>query len=381
MKHDWYATFAIETRKDVDDLVGARGRYAEITDLAARAALLSTALGVAGKWPDAQGRLDRVDPKAYAQVGERGPTVGLRGLVRQDGATRGALQLLRELGIQQEIPIDRLPAGSFHLRLPITLATPWLSRDDIGLYVIDNPVRTDRVFGVPTISPAGWKGMFRWAATKVCLEHLADRLDDFARERLALTHLFGSEKGGGEEEVRALAAYLDELCPDAAAAYRAALGPAVEGIDEAAAVPRLRGRLHFLPTFFDRIGMEVLNPHDRRSGAGTVPIYVGCAAAGASGVFEVVYVPWPGDGIDRAKSIRESTSDLDRVVRPLQALCLDFGISAKRSSGYGLVRDGWSAANGMLRLMTGRGPIEKTFDSFSALAQTVETITREVGRG
>lgn len=386
MRHDWYAAFVVATREDVDALVRAQGRYAEITDVGARAALLSTALGVEGKWADARGR--PVDPKAYAQVGERGRAAGLRAIIHQgqapDGASGRSLQLLRDLGIQAELQISTLPAGTFQLRVPIALATPWLSRDDFGLYVIENPVRKDPVFGVPTISPAGWKGMLRWAATKVCLEPLADRASDFVRERVALTRLFGSEKGGGEEEVRGFAKYLDGLCPAAAAPYRAALGSASAAggnTEEEEALASLRGRLHFLPTFFDRLGMEVLNPHDRSRGVGTVPIYMECVPAGATGAFEVIYVPWPGGAGDVQGPIQEAISNMQRVVHALQALCLDFGISAKRSSGYGLVRDGWSAAAGLLRLMTSSGPNEKTFRNFAELAEAVETMAREVTRG
>ena len=55
-----------------------------------------------------------------------------------------------------------------------------------------------------------------------------------------------------------------------------------------------RGSLYFFPTYFDRIGLEVINPHPRDTGAGKQPIYFECVPPGTEGVFTILYVPQSG---------------------------------------------------------------------------------------
>ncbi|MGO9059334.1 MAG: RAMP superfamily CRISPR-associated protein [Candidatus Binataceae bacterium] len=80
--------------------------------------------------------------------------------------------------------------------------TPWYSKDDRLFHVLDNPVRKDRVFGVPFMSAASWKGLLRWACRMQA--SLGERprepgqKRDGRREPAWITHLFGNEKG--EEE-------------------------------------------------------------------------------------------------------------------------------------------------------------------------------------
>lgn len=59
-------------------------------------------------------------------------------------------------------PPTRLPASYLALRVDFELLT-WYSKDDRVFHVLDNPVRKDRVFGMPFMAAASWKGMLRWA--------------------------------------------------------------------------------------------------------------------------------------------------------------------------------------------------------------------------
>jgi CRISPR-associated protein Cmr2 len=118
------------------------------------------------------------------------------------------------------------------LEVAFTLATPWYSKDDRPFHVLDNPVRKDRVFGVPFMAAASWKGLLRWAC----------RMRGMERDQIL--HLFGNEKGEAENF--------------------------------------LRGALAFYPTWFDRLGFEVINPHSRKTRAGTQPIYYEVASCDCS---------------------------------------------------------------------------------------------------
>ncbi|HXH13904.1 MAG TPA: RAMP superfamily CRISPR-associated protein [Alphaproteobacteria bacterium] len=90
-----------------------------------------------------------------------------------------------------------------------------------------NPVKKEKVFRVPSIAASTWKGNLREALR---LAH------DWHDESAQMRKLFGSERGADDD-------------------FHA-------------------GRLSFFPTYFDCLDLEVLNPHSRRTGAGTLPIYL-----------------------------------------------------------------------------------------------------------
>ncbi|GIW56875.1 MAG: hypothetical protein KatS3mg082_3279 [Nitrospiraceae bacterium] len=147
------------------------------------------------------------------------------------------------LRLPPELNLDPWPPELLHrswlaLEVEFELLTPWYSKDDRLFHVLDNPVRKDRVFGVPFMAAASWKGMLRWAFLVVTKLIGPDREKDETRRKQAKAtelHLFGNEKG---EEKKFH-----------------------------------QGALVFYPTWFDKIGFEVINPHDRSRRAGTQPIY------------------------------------------------------------------------------------------------------------
>ena len=147
--------------------------------------------------------------------------------------TKGTLTLPSVLPFNSGPP-DPLHKDWFVLRLDFKLLTPWYSRDDRVFHVLDNPVRKDRVFGVPFMAAASWKGMLRWACRMQAglREHLeGGKSFKEWNDPSWILHLFGNEKGE-EQDFH-------------------------------------QGALVFYPTWFDRIGFEVINPHSRERRAGT----------------------------------------------------------------------------------------------------------------
>ena len=84
-----------------------------------------------------------------------------------------------------EIDLALLPTGSFVLQFTFTLAQPYISRDEQDFYIIDNPIRKEKVSGLPYMAPTSWKGSLRAA-----LWQLGSRAQDEA-----ISRLFGNEKG------------------------------------------------------------------------------------------------------------------------------------------------------------------------------------------
>lgn len=126
------------------------------------------------------------------------------------------LPLMGDLGLQPSSPdLSLLPPGSWFLQFTFTLAKPWMSKDDDPFYVAEsvNPVRKDKVFKIPVMSAAAWKGLLRWTMMHIRLALQKAQLspDEFSHERLAQTLFFGDEKGEEPGQNRDFAAYLDEL--------------------------------------------------------------------------------------------------------------------------------------------------------------------------
>ncbi len=194
--------------------------------------------------------------------------------------------------VKPNLDLRELPLGSWSLQLEFELAKPYISHDDEPNYVIDNPVTKDRTFGLPLIRPSSWKGNLRSAL------RLMKKWGDESPE---VTRLFGNAKGA-ESDFRA-------------------------------------GRVECFPTFFYRIGLEIINPHNRARKVGVNPILFECVPAGARGTFSLLYVPFDLIGQDETEIRLQAQQDLATVCEAIQAMMLTYGFSAKRTSGYGMAKD------------------------------------------
>lgn len=176
------------------------------------------------------------------------------------------------------------------------LQRPWYSKDDRVLHVLDNPLRKDRAFGVPYMPASSWKGLLRWVCrVKAGLhDQLESKPFEQWKEPNWILHLFGNEKGK-ENQFH-------------------------------------HGALAFYPTWFNSIGFEAINPHSRRTRAGTHPVYYEVVPAGTKGVLSLLYAPLPGtiqrDGVNLFEA-------LTHLLDAIEALLTTYGISAKRTAGWG----------------------------------------------
>ncbi len=201
------------------------------------------------------------------------------------------------------------------LQVDFELLTPWYSRDDRIFHVMDNPVRKDRVFGVPFMAASSCKGMLRWACRmhEGLMEYLEQhngKIDGWWDPDW-IQHLFGNEK---KEEKNFH-----------------------------------QGALVFYPTWFNKIGFEVINPHSRTNRAGTQPIYYEVVPGrtiqvkkksdgtqereeveGAEGTLSLLYAPWPG-----MEPEAKPVDVLPKLLEAIETLLTPYGISAKRTVGWG----------------------------------------------
>ena len=307
---------------------GARlpARWTEITQLKddwARLEILSQAV-ITGR-------------KEEARMGTRKMSGGIRYWIENYAMTffQNQLKFMENLQLPPSLPdLSIFPSGSWAIQISFTLRKPYISRDDTDFYILDNPVKKEWVFKVPYVAPSQWKGALRSAMVRELVEwwQSQDTKDskEFARRRFRMVLLFGDEKGEESGSIKGLAKYLDEVGGDETARLFREKVRKYFGIPEDKPMPHFQGYLHFYPTFFDKIRLEVINPHDRKTGTGKQPIYFECVPQGTKGTFTMLYVPMKEIDEDKSKE------DLEQVAKGLKAMLTEYGFGAKTSSGYGV---------------------------------------------
>lgn len=184
--------------------------------------------------------------------------------------------------------LDILPPYSFIIEFAFTLEKPYISKDDENFTIIENSIKREKILGCPYIPGSTWKGCLRSA-----LWHEGMKEDDEQ-----ITRIFGNERQNNES-------------------FR-------------------QGRLHFFPSFFDKVDFEIINPHDRKTRTGTVPILIESIPSGSNSKFSLLYVPFDLTGKEKEESVKQMLEDLKVIAKGIVAMFTVYGFGAKTSSGYGI---------------------------------------------
>lgn len=275
--------------------------------------------------------------------------------------------------------IYQLPAFSFLLRVPFRLRKPYLSKDDATFHLLDNPVRKEKLFQAPMVAATGWKGALRASLVQHLVAWWSSLNDDerqqrthrktFLQRRIQMARLFGNEKGVQNDDTSSKV-FLDKIGGERLAhIYRRVVRRYLSSSGFFA------GRLHFFPTFFDQLALEVINPHNRQSGVGERgPILMECVPQGAKGELLVLYVPFG------TSDPHQIATDLEITAQGLQAMLTTYGFGAKTSSGFGVVEEQLSG-QGRLLIRAALGTSDtpagtQVAPSTPSLARYLETPTR-----
>jgi len=182
--------------------------------------------------------------------------------------------------------IKTFPDSTWLLHIKFKLKKPFHSRDE-RISESNNPILRDKLFGCPMVTPSTWKGNLRFAARKINGEN---------KERIG--RLFGPESDS-DEDAR-------------------------------------KGRLYFYPTFFTgKTEKSVITPLSRETRTPVRgPIDMEVVPTGETGDFYLLYFPYPKG---KEWSQEEALEDLKLTVEALEKMFLEYGFSAKKTSGSGVI--------------------------------------------
>lgn len=353
MNFDWFATYDISIEDDVNKCVNGTNRFCEVNNIFSQTKLLATCLDKNKKVKDYAKSGEKIkNPKGHKLIICRKK---YNALITEELIRLKAMNLYEPF-----LNFSVFPPYSFFLQFNFTFATPYISRDDEEFYICDNPIRKDKVFKVPMVSGSSWKGNMRWTAMKIFADGLPEginqnRINECFEYRAQMVRLFGHEK-------TAIADYLDSLLAEAISGDDKSNEKFIENkkfvkekfkkflIEKGYINTRVegrRGRLNFYPTFFNQISLEVINPHDRKTKAGIQPLYIESVPVDADGTFSFLYMPFDLMGKPDGDVKEEVVRDLETVFHAIREMMLTYGFSAKKSSGFGIVREDIKGTFGM----------------------------------
>jgi CRISPR type III-B/RAMP module RAMP protein Cmr6 len=259
---------------------------------------------------------------------------------------RPNLILLKELGIEKPI-YQNIPdfSSSFLLKVRFTLKKPYISQDDENFYIIDNPICKDKVFKVPLVRASSWKGALRWAACKQFVDKLESgeiNSKNWKKERSTLIRLFGDEKDNVDSWLNHVIAKKLKLKEEE---IEKKLGEYLKDRYYIRESGNRRGRLFFYPTFFDKMGLDVIAPHDRKTKTpARGPIYFETVPEKAGtkntrGEFYLLYFPFDVLGKEGKETKEEVTQDFEILKDAIPAMLTKYGFGAKTTAGYGIIEN------------------------------------------
>jgi CRISPR-associated protein Cmr2 len=246
--------------------------------------------------------------------------------------------------------VNNLLPYSFIIQAEIKLKSSYFSRDDDEFYLIQNPCLKEKVFKVPMIRGSGWKGALAKAGKELINKNF-NNFESFVR-------IFGT----GSQEYREVIESLekDENISDKLVKYvlfelgkklkksdiekikskpeeylkKLSLKFTKEKIKEIPFLQVHKGRAIFYPTYFDRLSLEIINPHSRKTRAGTNPIHYEVVPKDTEGTLQIVYIPYDAILREKGEIKNEVEADIEFLIRCIEKVS-ENGIGAKLKLGWG----------------------------------------------
>ena len=244
--------------------------------------------------------------------------------------------------------VQKLIPYSFILQAKIKLTAPYFSHDDDDFYLIQNPCLKEKVYKVPMIRGSGWKGAiarvgkelinedFKWFSSYVRVfgtgsdeyRKLIDKIaqDRDFKENLIKYLLFELGKKLTKDDI-------DQI-NDNPEDYLKKLSMNKSDFKDMPYLQVHKGRAIFYPTYFNRLSLEIINPHNRKTRAGTKPIHYEVVPKGTDGTLQIVYIPHDGILAEDEDMKKQVKKDIEFLTQCIEKVA-DIGIGAKAKLGWG----------------------------------------------
>jgi len=220
--------------------------------------------------------------------------------------------------------------NSFALQVTFALKSPYYSNDEDEFYLIQNSCLKEKVFKVPMVRGSGWKGALLQAGREI--------IEETDSKRVEYLQSFFRIFGVGDEEFRKIVDRVDEM---ALKLFFMQSGLVIDVNDDVKRIferykkgKAQKGRAIFYPTYFNRLSLEIINPHDRRTKAGTSPIHYEVVPAETEGRLEIVYIPFDCVLESNETIKKEAERDKEFLEQCIER-AFENGIGAKTKLGWG----------------------------------------------
>lgn len=246
--------------------------------------------------------------------------------------------------------VQNLLPYSFILQARIKLKSSYFSRDDDEFYLIQNPCLKEKVFKVPMVRGSGWKG----ALAKAAKEFINEDLKNFE----SFVRIFGT----GSQEYREVIESIEKdkniieklvkyalfelglkLTKDDIQKINSNPKDYLKNLssklqkEEITNTPFLqvhKGRAVFYPTYFNKLSLEIINPHSRKTRAGTNPIHYEVVPEDTEGTLQIVYIPYDAVLREKDEIENEVKADIEFLTKCIEKVS-ENGIGAKAKLGWG----------------------------------------------
>jgi CRISPR/Cas system CMR subunit Cmr6 (Cas7 group RAMP superfamily) len=328
-----------DARESIDSILVGRIDIAQDIDWHSKVSILSQTIGCESKLQDWSGKVKtnrdrspkKISTKGLALSGSRNGKLDLVRFYTLESTKEYLKKQKQQLQSLQpdsdQVDITQYPEGSFCIRFELALEKPYISKDDMEFYVVDNPIRKEWVFKIPYIAGSQWKGVLHHSMVRSLAEKFDEfSKDEFVKQRLAITRIFGNEVESVKRYFRGNDT--DEQRKEYAEEYERKLQCILK--TEKDQEPLVSSRVFFYPTYFSNMTLEVINPHTEYV-KGINPIYFETIPKGSSGTFCLLYVPLTQRWGTDFKDIKTDVMLIERFIHDMMIVD-EFG--AKTSLVY-----------------------------------------------
>ena len=254
--------------------------------------------------------------------------------------------------------VQNLVPYSFILHAEIKLTAPYFSRDDDNFYLIQNPCLKEKVFKIPMIRGSGWKGAiaragkdlinenFKWFSSYVRIFGTGSNEYRTLIDNIKLVDNIKKDKDLKENLIKYLIKYLifdlgkkltgtdiEQINKDPEK-YLKNLNINKDAFKNLPYLQVHKGRAIFYPTYFDRLSLEIINPHSRKTRAGTNPIHYEVVPKDSKGTLQIVYIPYDAVLTKDEDVKNQVEADIEFLTKCIEKAS-EIGIGAKEKLGWG----------------------------------------------